>query len=296
MQTVPQIFQNVLYVTHLSRRLRKFTTSILCKINVQRGQELVLLFVRFYLTSKLVQLFNTAVTSEIPQVQMSIHLIMGAMGAGKTATLLKDYNKVPENKRIMLKHQFDNRFSSDFNSLVCRDGTAVHATPVNRLDDASARIRARFGTLSLIAVDEGHFFDDITEFASMWARHGKNVIVTGIGRGLFMEPLPNMSNLLAKADSVTVLTGICKLCSGVAGFNYRVSAFCEDTEDPVLKFVGDKEYIALCRYCFYKRMREDLDEKKGMFVDEKLRTRAEHMFLAERQLVPNDQPLYVYDE
>lgn len=204
------------------------------------------------------------------------------MGSGKTAALLKTYSEAAESERLMVKHRYDNRFGSFAETVVSRDGCVAVAVAIEKLENL--HITERFAELKLICVDEGHFFDDVSEYAALWARNGKKVVVTGVSRDIFFRPLANMSKLIAQADQVTFLTAKCNHCHGVGGFNYRATAF-PDTDNRVLKYVGgDVEYITLCRPCFYKRMKDDIKNCAGMFSNANQREIAQELLDAELQL------------
>jgi len=207
---------------------------------------------------------------------MSIHLITGAMFSGKTSALLRPYKTYNVNERVLIKHVDDIRFQNNASFVFSHIGEKTVAVAVSKLGEISTH-DAFYNSLKLIAVDEGHFFDDIYEYASQWALHGKNVIITGLCRDILLRPLPAISRLIAVADDVTFLTSKCSLCTGTAGFNYQKTALPETT-NLVEKYRGTADdYSALCRTCFYKRTREDCSNKTGMFIDQQLRIQAEQM-------------------
>lgn len=222
---------------------------------------------------------------------MSIHLITGAMYAGKTTALMNMYKKTNEHERIMIKHKDDTRYGND-NVVFSHDGSNVGATVLSSLLNLEISDE-RYASLKLIAVDEGQFFEDIDKQAIQWALHGKHVIITGVCRDLFLTPIPTISRLIAQADDVTFLTAVCNHCRGNAGFSYRVTAL-PNTTNTVLKYVGGiDDYISLCRTCFYKRLGNDLKYKAGMFCDRDLRDKAEQLLQNVQLELPFDIP-YVY--
>lgn len=219
---------------------------------------------------------------------MSIHLITGAMYAGKTTTLINMYKKTNADERIMIKHKDDTRYGTG-DVVLSHAGSSVSATVLSNLLNIDIPDE-RYAELKLIAVDEGQFFEDIDKHAVQWALHGKNVIISGICRDLFLTPIPAISRLIAQADKVTFLTSVCNHCKGDAGFNYRATAL-PNTSNPVLKYVGGADdYIALCRTCFYKRMRNDVEYKAGMFCDKELREKAEQLLQNVQLELPFDAP------
>lgn len=198
-------------------------------------------------------------------LQMSIHVIVGPMGAGKTSALIKQMRKVPQNKTIMLKHTQDTRFSSN-NEIVSRDGLRAEAVSIKELSISGTHLfGSLFDKLTTIGVDEGQFFRNIASCAHQWALKGKHVIIAAIQTGIFLEPISHISELLSIADSITILKNQCIQCGASALFNYRKTplAICPDN-DPIMAYYGDmSEYAPVCRRCFHKRLEYENGENIG---------------------------------
>jgi len=88
------------------------------------------------------------------------------------------------------------------------------------------------------------FFDDCDVVCEAWANSGKVVVAAGLVATYLREQWPNVSRLIAKAETVTRLTAVCCECKGEAFFTHRTNA---NTE----KLVGGSEdYESLCRKCW----------------------------------------------
>jgi thymidine kinase len=100
-----------------------------------------------------------------------------------------------------------------------------------------------------------------------WACHGKEVIISSIASGIFMEPLKNVAKLMALCDEITIMKTQCNSCLGTAIFSYRTSPFPENESpnSPAFFLGGFTEYATLCRRCFIKRIACDQEMKIGMF-------------------------------
>jgi len=201
---------------------------------------------------------------------MSIHLITGAMFTGKTETLFKYLDRVLGNERVLLKHKHDRRY--DDACVVSHMGTRFPALNVSELKEFSKKDEF-YDNLKLIAVDEGQFFPDLAEHAHQWALHGKNVVIAAIQTDLFTEPLPTISRVIAKADRVTYLSGICTQCQGIGSFSYRKNPL-PDGEDTMQRYVGGvNDYTLLCRACYQRIMHETFSNRSGMFTKKDARDR-----------------------
>jgi thymidine kinase len=192
------------------------------------------------------------------------------MFTGKTETLLKYLDKATVSERVLIKHKLDIRY--DDVCVVSHKGTRFPALNVSELGEFSKQDEY-YSNLKLIAVDEGQFFPDLAEHAHQWALHGKHVVIAAIQTDMFTDPLPDISRVIAKADRVTHLSGICTQCQGIGSFSYRKNAL-PDGEETVQKYVGGvKDYTLLCRACYQRTMHEAFTNRSGMFIKKEARDR-----------------------
>jgi len=196
---------------------------------------------------------------------MSIHLICGPMFAGKTSHLLTVLKQRETKNVVLVKHFEDNRFPSN-SKVISHDGFSYPCITVRNLQEVQKKDSC-FNDCSTIAIDEGQFFSEIFEYAELWACHGKEVIITTLTSGIFMEPLKYVSKLLAVCDKITMLKASCSSCFGKAVFTFRITAFPEhETPESPSFFVGGlDDYTPLCRRCFLKRIQYDHSNSLGMF-------------------------------
>ena len=72
------------------------------------------------------------------------------------------------------------------------------------------------GNYDVVAVDEGQFFEDITDCADELANRGITVIIAGLDANFLNHPtsrhFPNMVELFPKAEMVTKLKAVCATC------------------------------------------------------------------------------------
>jgi thymidine kinase len=194
---------------------------------------------------------------------MAVHLITGPMFSGKTTFLLNYLNKTKPRETVLLKHLQDTRFPVR-SRVVTHGGMSFPAIEVQRLKDLD---NEHFETCSTIAIDEGHLFENLYETSLEWVRHGKQVIITALSNGTFMQPLTEISRLMAVADKVIALTTECSSCHARANFSFRKKAFPENEnpDSPAFFIGGSEAYTPLCRRCFIKQYQHDQEHTLGMF-------------------------------
>ena len=192
---------------------------------------------------------------------MSVHLICGPMFAGKTTILLNMLDNFKNNRTLVLKHTADTRAVRQ-GDIETHDGRNFPATRVTSLSKI-----ASFSQFDTIVIDEGQFFQDLTEHCQQWACWGKRVIVSCLTNGLFMEPIPHITEVMAIADQITKLTAQCNTCFEAASFSYRKKSLPSDmsVKDPRFYLGGAAEYDPCCRRCFLKRLKYDRDTQGGIF-------------------------------
>ncbi len=179
-----------------------------------------------------------------------IELKVGCMFAEKTAAMNSSIrkHKIAGKECLCIKHVKDIRMDGDSEEkplVASRDGTtssAITSGPfLSELDESMIE------KVDVIGIDEGQFFLDIATFAERWANRGKIVIITLLN-GTF-ERLPfseEVSELWAIAEVITKYYAVCIGCGKTASFSKRIT----DSKETIL--IGDSDYMAVCRKCFFK--------------------------------------------
>eukprot|EP00471_Norrisiella_sphaerica_P000792 CAMPEP_0184487754 /NCGR_PEP_ID=MMETSP0113_2-20130426/10315_1 /TAXON_ID=91329 /ORGANISM="Norrisiella sphaerica, Strain BC52" /LENGTH=173 /DNA_ID=CAMNT_0026870153 /DNA_START=317 /DNA_END=838 /DNA_ORIENTATION=- len=164
---------------------------------------------------------------------------MGPMFAGKTCALI-DRISVEEKKNksiLVVKSAKDTRYSRD--EVVSHNGMKRRCTAVNKLEEISEE---DFEHSSVIAIDEGQFFDDLAPFCRRAADQGRTVIVAGLDGDFQRQRFGQVLDIVPIADAVIKLSAKCSVCDEEAPFTGRVVDSKEQT------FVGGAEsYQPLCR-------------------------------------------------
>jgi len=80
---------------------------------------------------------------------------------------------------------------------------------------------------------------------------GKTLFISALSGSFKMEPFPNISRLISKADKIIHLKSVCDYCGGKAGFTLRTT---QDSDDLIVG--GAEMYKPACRKCFNDRHKQ----------------------------------------
>jgi thymidine kinase len=107
--------------------------------------------------------------------------------------------------------------------------------------------------VSIIGIDEGQFFPDLSSMVVKWVEHlDKRVIIASLDGDFMRRKFGGVIDLIPLADSVKKFSSVCSRCSVAAGiFTHRMS------KDSTTIVAGGKDkYESLCRKCFRKATQE----------------------------------------
>jgi thymidine kinase len=173
-----------------------------------------------------------------------IEVICGSMFSGKTEELIRRLTRARLAKQQVeiFKPSVDTRYHDTH--VVSHNETSIRSTPVNFAGD----ILLLSGTCDVVGIDEAQFFDEeIVRVVQLLANQGKRVILAGLDMDFEGKPFDPMPKLMAIAEYVTKVHGICMQCGDLAAFSYRLSAATEKV------MLGEKDsYEARCRKCFHE--------------------------------------------
>jgi len=195
-----------------------------------------------------------------------LELIVGPMFAGKTERLIAKLHRAQyARKRVrILKPAFDTRTQGEIASrAVNSDGnTEFTATmPAIRLRNAADFLSVtRDDDYDVLAVDEAHFFpldEPMTDQLGWFGRNVRDllrrraasdlkIIIAGLELDFAEQPFGPVPGLMALADAVEKLTGVCMVCGSDAGYiSHRI------VPGDAQLVVGDTgEYQVRCRACY----------------------------------------------
>ena len=175
----------------------------------------------------------------------SIEVITGAMFSGKTEELLRRVSRahLANIEAILFKPDIDTRYSVE--DVVSHDKRSMKATPVQ----AAIDILGLSVDAQIVGIDEGQFFTrELVDVCIKLANGGKRVIIAGLDKNYKGQAFSPMPELMAAADYVTKLQGLCMECGAPATITLR-----KDKTQTNQVFLGERnEYLTVCRSCFFK--------------------------------------------
>ena len=181
-------------------------------------------------------LFTVIVLRQVSKMEIKgmLQVITGGMFSGKSEEL----------KRRINRYRFANKTVQVYTHMLdSRKERSIHAIKIQSIDEIEPQY-------DVIAIDEMQFFTGSNNHKTVSTlvdiAMTKIVIVSGLDMDFSGEPFMLMASLMARADFVNKLHAVCMECGEEATFSY--------TESEVNGFlVGNKEYKALCRKCYYNK-------------------------------------------
>ncbi len=169
----------------------------------------------------------------------------GPMFSQKTAFLLAEYDcsVVAQRTRIAFKPAIDGRFGKDV--IKSRRGGTIDAICISDLSEL-----LKYDVQDYF-IDEFQFLTGDIQVLQKMAGSGKNFYISGLDMTAEGKPFAIMQELLCIADEVQKRKAVCNDCKArTATHSFFLGSKTSDV------FVGDKEYIALCRVHWAQRMAE----------------------------------------
>ena len=167
---------------------------------------------------------------------MSITLILGPMGSGKSAQLLiyAKREELAKKKVLYISHP-------DSGSTVkSRNGNSKDC--VGFLTEDTDAFQA-------IIIDEGQFFDngdELVNYAEKQANKGKKIFIAALDADFKRENFGNIHKIFPKAETIKKLKAVCYHCGNDASFSQRLNK--ENTKQ---KDTDKTHYEAVCRQCYF---------------------------------------------
>lgn len=177
-----------------------------------------------------------------------LEVICGCMFAGKTEELIRRINRIKYAKKsvIVFKPAIDNRY--DQKQVVSHSNQRIDSIPIEKANEVFNYLK----TLPYaVAFDEAQFFDEeLIDIVERLANSGVRVIVAGLDQDFRGEPFGIMPTLMAKAEYITKLQGICMVCGSPATRTQRIiDGHPADYDDPTILVSAKEKYESRCRHC-----------------------------------------------
>lgn len=183
-------------------------------------------------------------------------VITGPMGSGKTLELVREIRR-RENFQdfFIFKSRVDTR--DDEFTVKSRCGVTLPAISVGSVDEMMEALHYVVGMPDIICFDEIQFFDhEFIEFIEWLLESETDVICTGLNTDFRGEPFGIMPYILAKADDIRFLCGVCVVCGGPATKTQRLAEG-NPWDDDLIVIGGDKIYECRCPKHWEKPRKEE---------------------------------------
>lgn len=178
----------------------------------------------------------------------------GSMFSGKSTLLISQGEKhAKAGQRVLfIKPAIDNRYSES--EVVTHGGLRVSALSLDISTALSSVIKPY--EYDVVLIDEIQFFNKRI-CAGMWWLLSQGVVVyaSGLDLNYLGDGFETMNEVLAMADKVNKLKGICGKCGKDSVLTGKKS-FIESEEDSgnIIDLGSEDKYIPLCRECWFKSM------------------------------------------
>lgn len=177
-----------------------------------------------------------------------LEVICGCMFAGKTEELIRRINRIKYAKKevIVFKPVIDDRY--DKTQVVSHSNHRVDSIPIVSSKEVFTHIEK---LPYAVAFDEAQFFDKgLIDVIERLANSGVRVIVAGLDQDFRGEPFGIMPELMARAEYVTKLQGICMVCGAPATRTQRlINGRPASYDDPTILVSASEKYESRCRHC-----------------------------------------------
>lgn len=183
---------------------------------------------------------------------MSITTIIGPMFSGKTTEFIRliERKKIAGKKCLIIKNYRDIRYDSDdndkyhittHNNIIYRNCDIMFTDNLNKI----SLIETFQEKYDVIGIEEGFFFEGVTDFSNELANRGMEVIISTLESSYKQEIFSEIGKLIAISEDVIKLKAICMECkTSDASFTIRTI----ESDEKILVGGIDK-YQSVCRKC-----------------------------------------------
>jgi thymidine kinase len=134
------------------------------------------------------------------------------MFSGKTTRMIERLRAAPIGTALAIRNHRDKRYSCC--EVRTHTGEAFPARTVCHASEIPAQIPAN---TTLVAIDEGHFYDaTLVDVCRQLVHDGRHVVITTLDHDMWGRDFAVIEQLRAIATTVTVAQAICKVCGAPA--------------------------------------------------------------------------------
>ena len=183
---------------------------------------------------------------------MTINLTIGCMFSGKTSWLINiaKMNMIIDKKVLIINFENDKRYSS--NKIVTHSGDELDCFFCEK-DINFVKCIEGYLESDIICINEGQFFENLTDFCLTSSREGKEVYVSGLDGDYLQRPFGEILNLIPHCDYVNKIHAFCVMCKNgtKASFTKRIAK-----SDDLILIGGKEKYLPVCRNCLDKQFKD----------------------------------------
>lgn len=180
-----------------------------------------------------------------------INVYTGPMKCGKSQKIFNEMDRqiIAGKKVLLFKPSIDNRAGKDY--IYSRSGKKIDAINIDSIDELENYQADDY------FIDEFQFLNGNIETIEKMATKGKKFYIAGLNLTAEKKVFGKMGDLMCIADNVEKMTSICEVCkSENAIFSYFKGGKSEEI------FIGDSEYIPVCRKCYKELLYNDEKNNK----------------------------------
>lgn len=174
-----------------------------------------------------------------------LELIIGPMMAGKTSYLVKLHKQYSScNIPVMvINHIQDDRYMTS--QMLTHDHTSVPCLWADKLVEIPVE---EINKVSVILINEGQFFKDLSTMIKKWLSMDKKIYIAGLDGDFKREKFGEMLDLIPLCDKVTKLLPLCGMCKNGTPAIYTKRKIIDDDKQVLIG--GSDKYVPVCRKCY----------------------------------------------
>lgn len=185
----------------------------------------------------------------------------GAMGCSKTAqALITKFNYEERNMKVLLlKPSVDTR--DGYATVKSRIGLAKPCLSISSEQNVYDIYKNEYTDCQVVIVDECQFLTpkQVDELDNIVIDFNVPVLCFGLATDFLTHLFPGSKRLFEIAESVSEIKSVCK-CGSKATVNARIDENGRIvTEGDQICIGGNDRYVAMCRRCYLKRIKEQRD-------------------------------------
>ncbi len=175
----------------------------------------------------------------------NINVYTGPMKCGKTQKIFDEFRRqqIAEKNIKVFSPTIDTRFG--FANIKSRNTDKLEAIPIKSIEELEKYDADAY------FIDEFQFLSGNPDVIEKMASKGKKFYIAGLNLTAEKKPFGKMGDLLCMADNINMLTAVCDKCKN----DNAIYTFFKGKKDSDI-FIGDSEYLAVCRNCYDKLKKE----------------------------------------